>query len=184
MMPAPTIALTVTSIVLLLFGQGGTSACWQTLLILAYPVAFVLHNSLTHAAVTHMRCLVFILFACAQAGKDAKQDLLRSAFSEEALDEAGARREAPPFAIVASTDYDLSVGRCAGRTDAADCSAPHANSSFKHTFKLLARMSSRRCMHRWRGGHAWRSQAPAQTALPRVTRAGRPLCRGLRRCSR
>ena len=47
-----------------------------------------------------------------QAGKGAKRDLLHSAFSEEALDEAGARREAPPFAVVASTDYDLSVGRC------------------------------------------------------------------------
>ena len=46
-----------------------------------------------------------------QAGKGAKRDLLHAAFSAEALDEAGARREAPPFAVVASTDYDLSVGR-------------------------------------------------------------------------
>ncbi len=40
-----------------------------------------------------------------------KKDLL-NAFSEEALDAAGARRDAPPFAIVASTTMDLSVGRC------------------------------------------------------------------------
>ncbi|KAK9831503.1 hypothetical protein WJX81_003303 [Elliptochloris bilobata] len=45
------------------------------------------------------------------AGKGAKRDLLHAAFNAEALDEAGARREAPPFAVVASTDYDLSVGR-------------------------------------------------------------------------
>ncbi len=44
MMSAPTLTLIVTSTMLLLFGQGGTSACWQTLLILAYPVAFVMHN--------------------------------------------------------------------------------------------------------------------------------------------
>ncbi len=46
-----------------------------------------------------------------QAGKAAKKDLL-GAFSGEALDAAGARRDAPPFAVVSSTTMDLSVGRC------------------------------------------------------------------------
>ena len=46
----------------------------------------------------------------AQAGKAARKDLL-GAFSGEALDAAGARRDAPPFAVVASTTMDLSVGR-------------------------------------------------------------------------
>ncbi|EIE24975.1 hypothetical protein COCSUDRAFT_83668 [Coccomyxa subellipsoidea C-169] len=46
----------------------------------------------------------------AHAGKKHKKDLLH-AFSEEALDAAGARRDAPPFAVVASTTMDLSVGR-------------------------------------------------------------------------
>ncbi|BDA49236.1 probable Septin-7 [Coccomyxa sp. Obi] len=48
--------------------------------------------------------------ALAHAGRAHKKDLLH-AFSEEALDAAGARRDAPPFAIVASTTMDLSVGR-------------------------------------------------------------------------
>lgn len=47
---------------------------------------------------------------CTQAGKHARRDLLH-AFSEDALDAAGARRETPPFAIIASTTMDLSVGK-------------------------------------------------------------------------
>ena len=38
---------------------------------------------------------------------------LMHAFSEEALDAAGARRDAPPFAVVSSTTMDLSIGRIA-----------------------------------------------------------------------
>ena len=45
-----------------------------------------------------------------QAGKHARRDLLH-AFSEDALDAAGARRECPPFAVIASTTMDLSVGK-------------------------------------------------------------------------
>lgn len=45
-----------------------------------------------------------------QAGKHARRDLLH-AFSEDALDAAGARRETPPFAIISSTTMDLSVGK-------------------------------------------------------------------------
>ena len=47
---------------------------------------------------------------CVQAGKHARRDLLH-AFSEDALDAAGARRETPPFAVIASTTMDLSVGK-------------------------------------------------------------------------
>ena len=59
---------------------------------------------------TTVRMLLCVLRL--QAGKAAKKDLLH-AFSEEALDAAGARRDAPPFAVVSSTTMDLSVGRCA-----------------------------------------------------------------------
>ena len=45
-----------------------------------------------------------------QAGKNARRDLLH-AFSEDALDAAGARRECPPFAVISSTTMDLSVGK-------------------------------------------------------------------------
>ena len=47
---------------------------------------------------------------CLQAGKHARRDLLH-AFSEDALDAAGARRDAPPFAVIASTMMDLSIGK-------------------------------------------------------------------------
>ena len=46
----------------------------------------------------------------AQASKGLGRGVMYK-FSGETLDEAGARREAPPFAIVASMQMDLSVGR-------------------------------------------------------------------------
>ena len=52
----------------------------------------------------------FIAMRSVQAGKHARRDLLH-AFSEDALDAAGARRECPPFAVIASTTMDLSVGK-------------------------------------------------------------------------
>ena len=45
-----------------------------------------------------------------QASKNAKRQVPFQ-FSEEALQEAGARQGVPPFAIVASNTMDMSVGR-------------------------------------------------------------------------
>ncbi len=50
-----------------------------------------------------------------QASKNAKRQVPFQ-FSEEALQEAGARPGVPPFAIVASNTMDMSVGRYAAST--------------------------------------------------------------------
>ena len=71
-------------------------ACFASILSLVWP-----GRTLTAASM-------------AQAGKHARRDLLH-AFSEDALDAAGARRECPPFAVIASTTMELSVGKCGPR---------------------------------------------------------------------
>ena len=45
-----------------------------------------------------------------QAGKDCNEPILYE-FSKQALRDAGAFHDVPPFAAIASNEYDLSVGR-------------------------------------------------------------------------
>ena len=57
-----------------------------------------------HCTVSQTFCLSL------QAGKDCNEPILYE-FSKQALRDAGAFHDVPPFAAIASNEYDLSVGR-------------------------------------------------------------------------
>lgn len=91
-----------------------------------------------------------------QAGKGARKDLL-GAFSGEALDAAGARRDAPPFAVVSSTTMDLSVGRWG--------SWPSGLQPCCFTQGALLRQGTCECARKWLQ-HSWEYTVQAgQTAV-------------------
>ena len=61
-------------------------------------------TAISHTALSQTCCLSL------QAGKDCNEPILYE-FSKQALRDAGAFHDVPPFAAIASNEYDLSVGR-------------------------------------------------------------------------